>query len=189
MELAKDDAGGPPDTASAFQQLRVAQRKMTGHCISFLQYGAEAMVEAQKQLVNASKSYPQPEDIGKFVKIVFLGPNNALRDIRVGDLWMQPELLVDFDNVISWLHMLKTIGHPEYRDIEIDNSAAMRARCERIPRDLTRAMEIVTDPGLITLCMRIQVQANVWHRWGNAGPSTCLHECCAHGVFIFGLFA
>ena len=159
MELPKDGAGGPPDMASTFQQLRVAERKMTGHCISFLQYGAEAMAEAHQQLVKGSKSYPQPEDIGKFVKIVFLGPNNALRDIRVGDMWMQPELLVDFDNVIAWLQMLKTIGHPEYRDIVIDTSPAMRTRCERIPMDLTRAMEVVTDPALITLHMRIQVQA------------------------------
>lgn len=163
MELPKDGAAGAPDVASAYQQLRVAERKMTGHCISFLQYGAEAMAEALKQLVNSPKSYPQPEDIGKFVKIVFLGPNNALRDIRVGDLWMQPELLVDFDNVILWLKMLKAIGHPEYRDIVIDESEEMRARCHRIPSDLTRSMEVVTDPALITLHHRIQVQQTyIW---------------------------
>ncbi len=158
MEPAKGSAAGTPDTASAFQQLRVQERKLTGHCISFLQYGAEAMVEAYKQLVNGPKLFPQPDDIGKFVKIVFLGPHNAVRDIRVGDLWMQPELLVDFDNVILWLKMLKTIGHPEYRDILIDESDEMRARCARIPSYLTSTMEVVTDPALITLHHRIQVQ-------------------------------
>jgi len=104
---------------------------LTGHNIAFMHNGPEAAAAASKNI----ETLPNVDDVFHF-KVIFMGAcKGKLRLHNFADL---PDLMVRFDNVIAWLTMLKAL-HPQYRNIDIDDSAVMNKRVEELVRNLANA--------------------------------------------------
>ena len=90
-------------------------RKMRGHIISFLHSGPQAVGRAMRE--QPKGTFPNTENLARYIKVVFLGPKDGPDSIPIGKLHGLPQLNADFDKVIAWLKMLKAVGNPLYANI------------------------------------------------------------------------
>ena len=120
---------------SSLKQSRI----LTGHIISFLHTGPEAVAAALVQ-----SKLPCVPSVMKTVKVAFVGPTGSFEKLRQQNTIAIHDLTVRSEVVLAWLRMLKKIN-PLYNDIEIDDSAATVSNLNSMTETLLATAVCITN--------------------------------------------